>query len=52
MEIHFCMDSKHPNEFQAVIENDKIMKPICGPFGDLITLGSDGIVGEFSCIRI
>lgn len=47
MDIHSCRDSKHANEVQTMIENNEIIKPICGQFGDFITPRSDGIVEGF-----
>lgn len=56
MEIHSYKNSyknqKHADEVQAKIENDKNMKPICGQFGDLMTPNSEGIMGDFSRIKI
>lgn len=48
MDIDSCRNSKHANEVQTMIENNEIMKPICGQFGDdFITPRSDGIVEGF-----
>ena len=52
MEIHSYKNQKHADEVQAKIENDENMKPICGQFGDLMTPNSEGIMGDFSRIKI
>ena len=52
MEIHSYKDRKHADEIQAKIENDENMKPICGQFGDLITPNSEGIMGDFSRVKV
>jgi uncharacterized protein YbaA (DUF1428 family) len=52
MEIHSYRDRKHADKVQAKIENDENMKPLCGQFGDLMTPNSEGIMGDFSRIKI
>jgi|SRR5215208_1319668 len=52
MEIHTYKDRKHSDEVQAKIENDENMKSICGQFGDLMTVDSEEIMEDFSCVKV
>jgi uncharacterized protein YbaA (DUF1428 family) len=52
MAIHSYKDRKHADEVQAKIENDGNMKPIYGQFGDLMTTNPEGIIGDFSLIKV
>jgi uncharacterized protein YbaA (DUF1428 family) len=52
MEIHSYRDRKHADKVQAKIENDENMKPLCGQLGNLMTPNSEGIMGDFSRIKI
>jgi uncharacterized protein YbaA (DUF1428 family) len=52
MEILFYRDRKHKDEVGAKMRNDETMGPLWQQAMDLVTPGTDFIMGQFSLIRV